>query len=165
MEFEKIAFALVIIVGLACVASADMQFSSYTVYPSTLKPGVSGSATVTITNTGTTQVTGVWFKPSGYGFELSGDTISAGDLGAGGSTTVSIPFKIMGDAKAGVYVLQVQAYWTTTGTGGGTTYKSFSIPMTVTEPAVFQLSPIEKQTTAKGGSFNLKPKITNTGGK
>ncbi len=165
MKFERIVFALIIIASLACVAYADMQFSGYSVSPSTLKPGVSGSATVTITNTGTAQVTGVWFKPSGYGFELSSDTISAGDLGASGSTTVSIPFKIMGSTKAGVYVLQVQAYWTTTGTDGGTTYKSFSIPMTVTEPAVFQLSPIDKQTTTKGSSFTLKPTITNTGGK
>ncbi|RLG18384.1 hypothetical protein DRN67_04235 [Candidatus Micrarchaeota archaeon] len=159
-------FGIVLLV-LASTAWADISFSDATVSPSTLRPGVSGTASFTVTNTGSETVSGLAFDISGYGFELTTTKIVVGDIGASGSTQVTIPFKVRSDVSAGVYTLQASTILTSgSGTGTTTTSRTFTIPITVSSPANFEVSSeSDREQISPGSDFGLHLTITNKGGK
>ncbi|MDO8339170.1 MAG: hypothetical protein Q7T16_00775 [Candidatus Burarchaeum sp.] len=158
-------FAFVLLM-LASASWADIAFSSSSVSPSTLRPGVSGTASFVVTNTGTATISGLAFDASGYGFILPQAHIIIGDIGASGSTQVTIPFIIKSDVPAGVYTLQASTILSSgSGTSSGITSRTFTIPVTVSNPATFEVSSTaDKAQVSPGGSVRLHLKITNKGG-
>ncbi|VVC04720.1 Uncharacterised protein [Candidatus Burarchaeum australiense] len=160
-------FGIAVVMLLMNVAWADITFTSSTVTPSTLRPGVSGTASFVVTNTGTTSITGLSFDISGYGFDLAQKQIVIGDIGAGGSTQVTVPFKIRSDIPAGIYTLQASTLLSlsTGGTATSTVARTFTIPVTVSNPANFDVvSSTNVSTIGLGDSVKVHLIITNTGG-
>ncbi len=156
--------ALVAVLLLAGIALADIAPSAFSVSPSTLKPGVSGSLSFTLTNTGTYSISGVDLYPSGQKMQFFSDKVNLGAIGPGASTVVTVPFKVDSAAAAGVYNIQLTAYWTDP--VGGSLYKTFSVPVTVSSAITFQISSISYNVTQihPGDSFTADVVITNSGG-
>lgn len=153
-------FALLLFAGMAF---ADIVPSAFSVSPTAFRPGVAGTLSFTLTNTGSTSITGVELFPAGYPMSFFSDKVSVGTLGPGASTTVAVPFKVNENAPAGVYNLQVSGYWTDVDTNG---YKTFSYPITVSSSITFQVSSIEVEQgqITPGDAFTVAAVITNTGG-
>src|SRR5271157_4373699 len=127
----------IVLLALVAVASATIQITSYTVLPSTLKPGVSGSVLITVSNPSSTPVTGAVIYQGGQQFTFTSDRVQLGDIDALGSTVISIPFTIDNDVSPGVYTIILNAFWTE---GSKSLTKTFSIPISVTNPPIFNFS-------------------------
>lgn len=155
---------LLLLCMFACVALADVAPSGFSTSPATLKPGVSGSLSFTLTNTGIYSISGVDLYPSGYRLQFFSDKISVGSMGPGASTVVTVPFKVEDAAAAGVYNIELSAYWVDP--VGGSARKTFSVPVTVSSAVAFQISSITFNSTQihAGDAFTVNAVITNTGG-
>mgnify|MGYP005851734343 CR=1 FL=1 len=161
MRSELVALLLA---ALVATALADIAPSSFLTSPSTLKSGVSGSLSFTLTNTGDATITDVDIFPSGYAFQFLSDKVSVGAIGPGGSTTITVPFRVREGIPAGTYEMQFNAYWVGP---QGSRFKSFSVPITVTSEATFQLSQIafSVEQIHPGDVFEVSAVLANTGGK
>jgi len=159
-------FIFAVALLLSQLAFPDVEVDSYSVFPSTLKPGLGGSVSITMSNRGDEGISGIVLVPSGSGFIFSSMTIPVGDLATGGSTVVTISFRTSPDIQPGSHTIQLAAYWSG-GTASGSTYKLFSIPVTVESPALFQLSDIRvsKQPLIPGDAFNISARLRNAGGR
>jgi len=149
------------LVALVAVASADVQITSYSVLPTTLKPGVTGSATITVYNPSTSTLTGVVIYQGGEQFTFTSNRVQLGDLGSLGSTVITIPFTIKNDVVPGIYNLRLDAFWTE---GGSSYTKTFSIPISVTNPPIFRFSFALLKQITPGESFTVEGQIKNEGG-
>ena len=160
----KRIFAFLAVLAIAGIAFADIAPSGFAVSPSTLKPGVAGSLSFTLANTGTYTITGVDLYASGNRMTFFSEKINVGTIGAGATTTVTVPFKVDSDAAAGVYNIQLTTYWVDP--VGGTSYKTFSVPVTVSSAVNFDISGISYNETQirAGHAFTASATITNTGG-
>jgi len=158
---------LMLIFAVALFSSfvfGDLSVESYVVSPSSLRPGSEGSVTITIKNTGTVLSTGTTVSPSGSQFEFKDSTIQVGDVGASSSTTISLPFKVKDDTKTGVYMITLYMRWSGTGSGTtGTSYKTFSVPISVSEEAILIVDSSTVKTVA-GKEFPISINISNDGG-
>ncbi len=161
---RKDILLLTIVFLFAGFAFADVQFTSTSVSPSTLRPGNTGSVSFTITNTGTAGISGLTLYPSGSGLEFSTDRVSVGTIGTSGSTPMNIQFRVSENVDSGVYNLVINAYWSETTTSGGTGYKLVQIPVTVSKQTIFQISS-NPVTVGIGDDFELNAQIKNTGGR
>jgi hypothetical protein len=150
-----------VLIALIAVASADVQITSYSVLPTTLKPGVTGSASITVYNPSSSTVTGVIIYQGGEQFTFTTNRVQVGDLGTLGSTVITIPFTIKSDVSPGVYNLRLDAFWSE---GTGTRTKTFSIPISVTNPPIFRFSFTPLNQITPGGSFTIDGQIKNEGG-
>jgi hypothetical protein len=155
---NKILFIALLVVG--CVF-ADIQITSYSVLPTTLKPGVTGSASITVYNPSSTTVNGVVIYQGGEQFTFTSNRVQLGDIGPLGSTVVAIPFVIKNNVAPGVYTLRLDAFWTE---GSEAKTKVFSIPISVSNPPIFkfEFTPIGEVTP--GQSFKVKGQLKNEGG-
>jgi len=158
MRKEVLFIALI---ALVAVASADVQITSYSVLPTTLKPGVAASATITVYNPPTVAVTGVVIYQGGEQFTFTTNRVQLGDLGSLGSTVITIPFTINSDVQPGLYNLRLDVFWTES---GSTRTKTFSIPISVTNPPTFKLSLTPFGGITPGESFTIDGQIRNDGG-
>ncbi|NYZ79442.1 hypothetical protein H0N99_04825 [Candidatus Micrarchaeota archaeon] len=150
-----------VLLAMVAFVSADAQITSYSVLPTTLKPGVTGSATITVYNPSTTTLTGVVIYQGGEQFTFNSNRVQLGDLGALGSTVITIPFTIKADVPPGIYNLRLDAFWTE---GSETLTKSFSIPINITNPPIFHFSFAPLNQITPGQSFIVHGQITNDGG-
>ncbi|MFH1448770.1 MAG: hypothetical protein ABIG39_07965 [Candidatus Micrarchaeota archaeon] len=165
MKMHSFVLGIVLIVAvLTAAAFADVQVSSSSVSPTTLRPGLTGSISFTLSNTGTSSISGVTLYPSGNGFEFLSDKVSLGTIGASGSTQANIPFKVKPNAESGIYNIIISIYWSETTTSGGTGYKTIQIPVTITKQTIFGVSS-EPVTIGIGDDFEINASINNKGGK
>ncbi|OIO21046.1 hypothetical protein AUJ17_03845 [Candidatus Micrarchaeota archaeon CG1_02_47_40] len=161
---NKKASALFLFLILASFLYADISVSSYSILPSTVRPGVTGSISVTILNSGS-NATSVTAEPTGISPILAAGRVSLGDFSSGITTSFSIPFRVEQNAQAGVYNLPIRlAYFSYSlgNTLSGT--KTLTVPITVRNPASFQLSAFSK-TAFSDDDFNVQGKISNEGGR
>ncbi len=100
--------ALLALALLSPLVFAAMAVETYTVTPTTLKPGEEGSVSFTIKNVASTTSTSsledvqVFFTAS-KGMEFkSASPYVVGTIDSGGSAVVSIPFRVLPNAKGGV---------------------------------------------------------------
>lgn len=150
-----------VLLALVAVASADVQINSYSILPSTLKPGVTGSVSITVSNPGTSTLSGAVIYQGGEQFTFSSNRIQLGDIGPLGSTVITVPFTIRGDVAPGIYNLRLDAFWTE---GSDTHTKTFSIPISVTNPPIFNFSFTPIKPITPGGKFNVNAQLRNEGG-
>ncbi|MFH1470775.1 MAG: hypothetical protein ABIF01_03435 [Candidatus Micrarchaeota archaeon] len=162
MTKMNIVFVLVLL--MSAFAFADVQFGTATVTPTTLRPGNTGSVSFTITNAGTSGITALTLYPSGNGFEFSNDRISIGTVGASGTTSASIQFRVSPNTESGVYNIMINAYWSENTVAGGSSYKLIQIPVTVSKQTIFQISS-EPMNVGIGDDFELNAMVKNTGGR
>ncbi|MFH1286078.1 MAG: hypothetical protein ABIH99_05855 [Candidatus Micrarchaeota archaeon] len=163
MQMKNVLLVIALVAVLASSACADILVSSFVVTPSTLRPGAKGTVSFTLTNTGSTAISGVKCYPSGSGFTFASNYIDAGDLGIGGSTSITLPFTTNGDIKSGIYNVLVSSYWSD---GTGSQHKTFSVSVNVTDLPVFQiLTPTNIAPVGPGGELDVVATIKNTGGK
>ncbi len=150
-----------VLLALVAVASASVQITSYSVLPSTLKPGVTGSVSITVSNPGTSTVSGAVIYQGGEQFTFTSNRIQLGDIGSLGSTVISVPFTIKYDVSPGIYNLRLDAFWTE---GSDTYTKTFSIPISVTNPPTFNFSFIPIKPITPGDKFTVDVQLKNEGG-
>jgi uncharacterized membrane protein len=151
----------IVLLAMVAVASADVQITAYSVLPTTLKPGVTGSATITVYNPSSSTLNGVVIYQGGAQFTFTSNRVQLGDIGTLGSTVITIPFIIKDDVTPGVYNLKLDAFWTE---GSETRTKTFSIPISVTNPPIFRLSFNSLKQITPGEKFTVEGQIKNEGG-
>ena len=101
----KALFLVLMAVG---VAFAGLSVNNFTVSKSTFNQDDPGAITVTVTNpTGAERVSSVTMEVSSpYEIALTGSPALA-DISGGGSTIVTVPFKVRSDAKPGIYLVSL----------------------------------------------------------
>ena len=156
------AFALLLLIG---VASAALSVESYTVTPSSVKPGGEGAITFTIKNvlpsSATTTISPLEdvsvFYSSAPGIEFKAQSpFVVGTIDSGGSSLVTIPFRVLPSAKGGVttasfYISQKDK----------TDLKTVNVAVTVVNEPILSLS-TDNPTLLSTDTLNLT--ITNNGG-
>lgn len=163
----KMFFVLFALFGLVFSASAALGVSSYSVSPTSIKPGSSGKAVVTITNNGdeTASQVSLAYTPSIGGYSGSyTDKIFVGDIAGKGSTIVTIPFSVSSTLSPKVYSFTFDIYSTTS--TSGTKTSGGSIPISVTNPPIlsFITLNVSKQVISPSSIFQIHAKIKNDGG-
>jgi len=159
MRLNAVLIAALLVCGLA---SADIVPAGFAVSPATFRAGVSGTLSFTLTNTGTRTITGIDLYGNGQSLTFLTDKTSVGSLGPGASTSVTIPFRVADNAQAGVYNIQVSAYWVDV---DGQGYKTFSYPLTVSSLINFQLDSLNISGQASPGQlFTVNAAIKASGG-
>ena len=162
MKFAAM-FAFVLV--LAGMLSATLYVDSYTITPSTLRPGEEGAITFAVKNvvptgsttTSTLESVQVFFS-NAEGMEfLSKSPFTIGTIDSGGSVLVSVPFKVLPAAKGGVitasfYISQKDK----------TDLKTINAIFNVVNAPILSISS-DHQTVDSTDSINLT--ITNNGGK
>lgn len=149
---------------LSCFAFAGVDVSSYSVSPSTLRPGLSGSVIVSLKNTGSDTVSGVRTIFTASGFTISAPDVYVGDLAASGTSTLTVPLKVNADLAPGSYNVVGRITWVG-GAGETSPYKLFSIPVNVESASIVQAEnvSISKQPLIPGDAFTLSFTLHNTG--
>ena len=175
MDMKRIfaAFALIAVcmAGVAFAATTDtssssavLQISDYSTLPATAYPGTNGYAKFTISNTGSDTATGltVYYTYMSGGTPLS---FSAGDISAGSSSQLTVPFKIPQQVSTGMYQVNVDVYYTSS-SGGQSKKTSISIPIVVSQAEILEVSTtsLGRNALAPGETLELGIQVRNTGG-
>lgn len=154
-----IMLCLVVLMG-AAAASSVVALSDYSVSPSIVKPGTSGSVSITFINNGNSVASAlsVYYGPlegtAGIGPK------NAGDLSEGTKTTVIIPFTVPDGYDAGVYSLPLQVFYS------GASSANFVVPITVSKPPILQIltNNVSKSAVKSGDEFEVAITLNNIGG-
>ncbi|VVB70201.1 Uncharacterised protein [uncultured archaeon] len=160
-------FFLVFLIASLSFASAALGVTSYSISPSSIKPGSSGKAVITLTNNGDTTASQVIIGYSNtlgsYGNTYT-DSLSVGDIAAKGSTIVTIPFSVPASLPAKIYSFSFNIYFQST--TSGTSTSGGSVPISVTNPPIlsFITENVSTPVVSPSSSFIIHAKVTNSGG-
>jgi hypothetical protein len=158
MRANFVFFAIAL---LAVAASADISVTNYTVLPSTLRPGTSGTISMSVTNPDDRDATSVAAEVYGTSAIQSTGSYNFGDFKPGVSTVATIPFTIAGDTKAGIYTLTIRwVYYVDT---IGVKYKTLNIPLKVSNPASWQML-TNTDAVFSNDDFVVSGRLRNSGG-
>ena len=142
--------------------SAGIAVTNVALTPSTLRPGVSGVISMTVTNSDTSDQA---YAVSVRGLSKEGPVqalgqISLGDFSPGVSSTVNFPFSIPNTTRAGIYTMLLEFSWNN---ASSSFTKPVMIPVTVTNPAILSASS-KNDTVYTTGDFVLPVELVNRGG-
>lgn len=162
----KIIYMILLLSGLITLVSAEaaIQVNSYSTIPTTLYPGTYGQLQISIANSGTETAKGItiFYKmPSQSDFSQ----ISAGDLGNGANTIVSVPFNVPTSANAGFFTIPIQITYTSQSSGDAKT-TSLTIPLEISQTQILDVKTVsvEPQIISPGDKFTTILQISNSGG-
>jgi len=162
MDLWKTMF---LVLALTCVSFAGISVTDYSVSKSFFKPGEPGVATVTISNpTGSESVSSLTMTLDSPPELAVSSPPKLADISAGGSTVVSIPFRVKSDARPGIYLLTVvfQGYVRDASTSlSRLTVNSISIPVTIVNEPEFSISTDKRLLS---GVDDVVLTMTNNGG-
>lgn len=153
---------LVFFMGVV-MADAEVSISSYSISPSVVRPGTSGSVSVTFSNTGNSVAGGMTIYYGALDGTAGTWSRNAGDLTQGTQTTIVIPFTVPADANSGTHTLPIDIFFTSsTGSGSG----DFTIPVTVSTPPIIQVvtNNLNTKEVNPGAVFDESILLNNTGG-
>jgi len=166
MEFWKSMF---LIMALACVSFAGLSVTGWDVSQDEFTPGSNGIVTLTIANP---LVTGAVNKAvtsvdmdiySPPELIMTGQQF-VGDIESGGSTSISIPFRVSENASSAIYTVDFKVAGIADKSEGGG-YEMFSrsaiVPITVVERPVINL---QSSTDVIGGIDAVVLTVANDGG-
>ncbi len=152
---NKNIFGILILAILVSSVFADIQISDYEILPSPARPGVKGTATLTITNGGTSTLNrmSASVQPS-TGIEAK-SSIYIGDMESGGTSIISVPFTVKETTPSGVYSLRITVRGTEEVTGGAdnSLSRAIDLPVYVNRPPSLSISNPE-------GSFTIGERFT-----
>ncbi|VVB65342.1 Uncharacterised protein [Candidatus Gugararchaeum adminiculabundum] len=152
--------AIILLALLAGVAFADLQFSNYSVAPSTIKPDSSGTVTLLVSNPGAESISNVKITSDAVNPIISSESKDLGDFSSGASTYVTLQFRVEAGAKTGIYNMPINAYWSES---TGSKFKSLNVPITVRDSPNLQID-AGHPSVAPSQDFTVEAVITNTGG-
>ncbi|MEM3060656.1 MAG: hypothetical protein QXG33_04340 [Candidatus Anstonellales archaeon] len=159
---NKSVFVFLLLCAIA-THFADISISSYSVLPTTVRPGITGSISITILNSGS-NATSVTAEPAGSQFIISSGRYNLGDFSSGITTSFSIPFTVSKNTPPGIYNLPIYLTYFSTGQSGFLSgKKTLIVPISVKNPASFQLESQPAIAYADSG-FTSEVTIRNSGG-
>ena len=162
---SNLAITAMVLMLTIPLAHAGVQKDGYTVTPTTLKPGMAGTLNLILNNPSSTEfITGAYLDAKASNIFFVPST-KIGDLGALGTTNVALPFRISEEAAPGTAPVTLELTYTSS-IQGGSNYKSFSIPITVSATNLIKISNIQssKETIYPGDTFIIEASIENAGG-
>ncbi len=139
---------------------ASIQITNYSIYPSKLSPGTSGSISLVVYNSYNYRWENIAIVPLASKGILTWEVARIDKISEKSSIQVVLPFKIREDTEAGIYSLNLELRY-------GSNYEKFSIPLVVyDEPNIYiEKVSADKSAIRKGTELNLKMTIKNSGGK
>lgn len=164
------AMALIILDGIL-MAGPLLQIVNYTTVPSTVYAGTLGYLQVSVKNTGDSLA-----SSSAAYYDVGGvpSSVSIGDLGAGSTSTIVIPFKIRPESAGGIQLIGVDVsyYDQSSGSGSnsitGSSSKKASlwVPMPVSQvmPLSIQTVSASSPAIAPGERVQLELELKNNNG-
>ncbi len=164
MEKQTFAFVALFSLMLSSIGTAALYVDSFTVSPATLNPGQEGAVSFTIKNvipagsTSTTQLENVqvfYSAPAGIEYKSKSPYV-VGTISVGGSSLVTVPFKVKNDAKGGAITAPFYI-----SLKDDNALKTVNALISVTNPAILSFSS-DHQTILSTDTINLT--ITNNGG-
>ncbi|MFH1750557.1 MAG: hypothetical protein ABH863_02670 [Candidatus Micrarchaeota archaeon] len=162
---RRYAIMGILLFALSPLVDAGVQLQSYAISPTTLKAGMSGTLSIVLNNPSSTEfVTGAYLDAKAPGIFFVPST-NIGDLGALGTTEVALPFKISETVTPGTIPIGLTLTYTSS-VASGSNYKSFSIPITVSETTLLKVTDVQfsKDTIYPGDTFTIDAVIENGGG-
>ncbi len=172
MQIWKLALLALVIVfvgGTAFAAPTNqsnvaLQVTDYSLVPPAVYPGTSGYAKLTVTNTGTDGASGITVY---YDYSQSSTQLFTytGDISGGSSEQVTIPFKIPQQVPSGIYLINVNIYYTPS-SSAQQKKTSISIPIIISQYQALEVTTLGsgREVIAPGEAFQLPLSINNTGG-
>ncbi|VVB56918.1 Uncharacterised protein [uncultured archaeon] len=159
--FKFAGLAALCLMLLASALSAGIAVTNVVLTPSTLHAGMSGVASMTISNSDNDQAFAVTVRGgSPDGPVRASGSVNLGDFRAGVSSSVSFPFSIPNTTRAGIYTMILQFDWTNS---SSSFVKPVMIPVTITDPAIFSAE-ADNGTVYTSGDFTLPVRLVNRGG-
>lgn len=154
-----------LVLVLACVSFAGISVTGYTVSKDFFRPGEPGVVTITVSNpTGSESVSSLTMTLDTPSELVVTSAPKLADITSGGSTVVTIPFRVKDDARPGIYLLNAvfQGYVRDPSTGlSKTTVNTISVPVTIVNEPEFSISADKR---LLGGVDDVVLTITNDGG-
>ncbi|MEW6035782.1 MAG: hypothetical protein AB1529_04160 [Candidatus Micrarchaeota archaeon] len=158
----KLKAMLLVLLALG-IAFAGLSVNNFTVSKETFNQNDPGAITVSVTNpVGAERVSSVTMDiDAPYEIVLTG-TPSLADISSGGSTIVTVPFKVRDGAKAGIYLVTLTFRgYTEVETQAKLSINTVSIPVVVADQPEFSVS-IGKQLLTSTDAVNFT--LENDGG-
>jgi len=155
--------------GTASAASTNssnvvLQVTDYSIIPPAVYLGSSGYVKLTVTNTGQDAASGVTVY---YTYSQSSTQLflSAGDISPSSSEQLTIPFKIPQQVPNGIYLINVDIYYTPS-SSTQQRRTSISIPIIVSQHGALEVTTLGsgRSVIAPGETIQLQLAVSNTGG-
>lgn len=156
--------AMIFIFALALIAHAafaDISVSNATTLPSSVRPGVAGTISMTVSNPDTYDALGVIGESFGTDDISTAGRTGLGDFKSGVSSILSFPFSVPATTKAGIYTIRYTLSWTNV---NGSRYKTLYLPIVVSNPPIFSIDS-EDKAVFTNSDFNVSGTLFNSGGK
>jgi len=153
--------SIALLAALLCgIAFADLSVSSVATTPESIKPGVVGAISMTVSNPDVTDALGVVVEAYGTSNINAGGEQYLGDFKSGAATVVTYPFSVPSDTKAGIYTAKFKFTWTNQ---NGSRFKTLSVPLTVGNPAIFSVQS-EGNRAYSNDDITVRGRLYNDGG-
>ena len=163
---------MIFVFAIAMMAMAGMQFATpllqvtnYTTVPTDVYPGTLGYLQITLQNKGdaTAQASNAHYAIDGVDH-----TLSIGDIGAGSSAQISVPFQINQNAAGSIQIIGLTIYYNyqTTTNSVSSLQTEISVPLTVKQyqPLEVRTVSIGNTAIAPGEKMTFELALTNNGG-
>ncbi len=139
---------------------ASIEIESHSTVPADVYPGTTGQLELALKNSGSDTAEAV-----SVSFSYDGGTqqIGAGDIGAGSSTLLSIPFKVPVGIESGIHLIHLMVYYSDS-VGSKSTPLTVSIAVSQRNILQIDTEDMDKTGVARGEEFTLDIKLENTGG-
>ena len=149
----------------AVASGSALQVSGYTTVPTSVYPGTTDQLKLTIENSGSDTATGVTLYYS-YGVQSDNAYTNVGDISAGSSAIVTIPFKVPNSVNGGVLVIPIRIDYSDS-TGKNNKESPVSIPIPIAQHQILEVKTISlsKQTVQAGEKVTAQLEIINSGGR
>jgi len=166
---ESLILSVLMVIALFGMISAAaaagtgpiVAMSGYVISPSVVKPGITGSISVTFTNNGDSTASAMLVLYGKLGDSAwSGGSNNVGDIAAGTNATIIIPFSVPDTYKSGVYSLPLLISYSSSKSA------NLVIPILVSDaPNILVVTQnLSKPTVKPGEEFDVSLLINNSGG-
>lgn len=106
---KSLGTIFVLLLLFSSFSFAGISINNYTVSKSTFSPGDPGAFTLSVTNpTGSGRVESLTLNINVPSAVTLSNPPSLSDISSGGSTIVTIPFKVKNDARSGIYLIDAE---------------------------------------------------------
>ncbi len=145
--------------------TAVLQISDYSTVPATAYPGTVGYARLTLSSTGTDTATSITLYYS-YPETSSPTSMYVSDLSPGGSTQLTIPYRIPQQVATGLYVISIDVYYAPASATSQVKKTSLTIPIVISQFEALEVitQGTDKTALAAGDKIQLSLVVRNKGG-